>query len=438
MNEEELYQCYKQEVRNGQLPNFKSEEWMSLFSYLSIHEKEEEAFHVLENAMTAYPDYHPFAIIKVKLDLYDGFFDEALSILEGQLAGAPDNEVRALWIDYYFSLGDDAQAEELLEELLRDKPDYLESALEYLIPIFRDVDDESLRLTYAPYVQKAVELFPKNIVLLEEWRDELKAQKRLDEAIAISNRLIDLEPFSFDSWNELAYLYVQQERFEEAIDAFDFALTINEDKDRTVPTKIMKGYCLYMNGSYEKAIEVYKEFEGDQVSELHVRALLAHCQVHLQRYDEAMKMLKELISHDELESYALSINDYALCCLSKGDRQSAYLVLKEAVNKRPLDKGLLMMYSLVGIFNGMDQVNEIKKTFDRSMSLLSPTINDPTITSKCYKLLEIGKYYLEMGDKENARVYLDLVLRTRPDIPSLNELVTRVFEEEKDPVLLQI
>ena len=222
---------------------------MCLYTYLS-QQNDEDAFKVLERAIQEHPHHFPLLIQKVKLDLFDGFFDEAFALLSGELSDAPDGDVKPLWIDYYFSTGEDDHAKQLLDNLFKEQPDYLERTLEYIIPVFRDADDID-RIDYANYMQRAAEMFPQNHILLEEWRDELKEEARMEEAVKVCNQLIDLEPYSFDYWDDLARLYTVLRRYEQAIDAFDFALTINGSECQEVTqAKILKGYCLYMNGSY--------------------------------------------------------------------------------------------------------------------------------------------------------------------------------------------
>lgn len=428
----ELYKLYKQSHKTDISPLFDQEEWMCLYSYL-CDQNDEDAFPVLEHALKDYPHHHPFLLAKVKIDLYDGFFEEALSLLQNELADAPDYAVKQLWIDYYFSIGEDDTAKELLNDLFTHKPYYLESTLEYIIPILRDVEDQDTRLAYKTYIQQAAELFPNNRCLLEEWRDELKAESHMEEAVAVSNKLIDLEPYSFEYWEELGQLHALQGHYEQAIDAFDFALTINDNESQVTSVKILKGYCLYMNGSYEKAIEVYREFQGDEFKESNIKAFLAHCHIQMGHFEEAYSILIEIIQHDDdITFYSFTIHDFVMCCLALNKPEEAYLALKEAVNKRPLDEELLMLFSLAGIWDNQ-KANEIKDTLNRSMALLNPTISDPSITAKCYKLLEIGKSYLAMGDKENALVYFDLILRIRPGMEELKQLLCDIFKEEENP-----
>ena len=125
-----------------------------------------------------------------------------------------------------------------------------------------------------------------------------------------------------------------------------------------------------------------------------------------------------------------------ICCVALNKHEEAYQTLKEAVNKRPLDARLLLMFSLLGIWNE-NKIDEIKQILDRSMALLNPTVNDPSIIAKCYKLLEIGKSYLEAGDKENALVYFDLILRIHPEMEELKKPLEEIFKDEENPKMAQ-
>ena len=368
--EKRLYDSYKSAIKNKQTPCFSKEEWMTLFQYLN-RENKDDAFNVLDSAIEAYPDHRPFIITKAELALYDGLLDEAYDLLEIELADAPEGEVKHLWIDYYYSSGEDKKARQLLDDLFERKPKYMERTLEYIIPVLSDSLDEDSHKFYTPYIQNAAKLFPKNPLLLEEWEKELMIQKRYEEAIGVCNQLIDNDPYSFMYWNDLAHLHMMQGEYEQAIEALDFALTISAEKEQVNQTKVFKGYCLYMNGSYEQAIELYQELSDNGRTEWEVNSLIAHCHVQMQHFDEAYEILKELIKHDEQEAYAIAMHDFVICCMMKGKREEAYQALKVAVSKHPLDEGLLMVYSLFGIFD-KKKMPEIKNTIDRSITLLCP------------------------------------------------------------------
>ena len=75
-------------------------------------------------------------------------------------------------------------------------------------------------------------------------------------AIEYNNRLLDLDPYSFEGWVNIGKLYSMNKQYDKAIDAFDFALTINEND---VSALKMKALSLYLNDNAPEAIHVFEE-----------------------------------------------------------------------------------------------------------------------------------------------------------------------------------
>ena len=57
-------------------------------------------------------------------------------------------------------------------------------------------------------------------------------QQKNDEAIAIYNKLLDKDPYSHADWFDLARLLALRGKYDEAIEACDFALAIDEKQRR--------------------------------------------------------------------------------------------------------------------------------------------------------------------------------------------------------------
>ena len=49
-----------------------------------------------------------------------------------------------------------------------------------------------------------------------------------EKAIEYNNLLLDIDPYSYDGWVNIGKLYSMNEQHDKAVDAFDFALTVNE------------------------------------------------------------------------------------------------------------------------------------------------------------------------------------------------------------------
>ncbi len=136
------------------------------------------------------------------------------------------------------------------------------------------------------FVSRGLTLFPDNLILKNELCYILEAEGNVLQAIELCDELIDRNPFSYEYWFTLGRLQSMVGDYEKAIEAFDFALTCD---DSDMELKILKAYCLYMNESYERAIEEYQEIEGDEEVVRRIAPLMAECFMKLERYEEAYR-----------------------------------------------------------------------------------------------------------------------------------------------------
>ena len=153
--------------------------------------------------------------------------------------------------------------------------DYLEEVFEYISPILNDLD---MNKEARDFVDRGLALFPDNLILKNELCYILETEGDVPRAIELCNELIDKNPFSYEYWFTLGRLHSMVGDYEKAIEAFDFALTCD---DSDTELKILKAYCLYMNESYEKAIEEYQEIEGDEEVMRRISPLMAECYMKL-------------------------------------------------------------------------------------------------------------------------------------------------------------
>ncbi|MGI6879982.1 tetratricopeptide repeat protein [Bacteroides sp. KG121] len=81
---------------------------------------------------------------------------------------------------------------------------------------------------------------------------------KLDEAIACFNKLIDMNPYSASYWLGLARCYFEQQIFDKAIEACDYAIVID---DEFADAYAVKGHAFFQLGNEESAIENYTQAE---------------------------------------------------------------------------------------------------------------------------------------------------------------------------------
>jgi tetratricopeptide (TPR) repeat protein len=187
-------------------------------------------------------------------------------------------------------------------------------------------------------------------------REELcyvfEAKSQYDDAIQVCNQLIDKEPYSYDYWFTLGRLYSLVNAFEEAIEAFDFALTCDDSDDQL---KILKAYCLFMNENYEKAIEVYSDVSSEEeATDDKIKSLMAECYIKLEDFEQAYNLLKGIVYKSTSDSYVYI--SYIRCCVETDRGRDASQALIKAVDLFPKNVRILSLLALSYIESGREDL----------------------------------------------------------------------------------
>ena len=256
-------------------------------------------------------------------------------------------------------------------------------------------------------------IFPDNQLLKNELCFLLEAEGKIQEAIDICNELIDKNPYSNDYWFTLGRLYSMIPDYDKAIEAFDFALTC-DDSDPEL--KVLRGYCLYMNENYEKALEAYKEVI-DSESFYRVKPLMAECYVKLERFDEGYKLLKEILKQTDTEKDPSVYVNFIRCCLETEREKEATSMLNKTIKLFPDNVRILSLLALTYLEN--DHEEQALQITDYLFKAIDSAEEEGT-KEGCDSLLRAGQYLYLKGDIEKALLYYKKILQRNPDIPHMN------------------
>ena len=106
------------------------------------------------------------------------------------------------------------------------------------------------------YLKKAIKINPRNEVALNELSLCYDLTNKAEEAISFFLDYIDEFPYSYYAWFNLGLAYNRFGLFEKAIEAYDYAIVIN---DKFSSAYFNKANSLAQLEKYREAIEVYKE-----------------------------------------------------------------------------------------------------------------------------------------------------------------------------------
>ncbi|GHU75774.1 hypothetical protein FACS189414_0600 [Bacteroidia bacterium] len=398
----QLLQRYFKAIKVGSEPYFDADE---IDAILESFEQKDDFTHyeaILDLGLRLHPGNNDLRIRESKFYLYHEDYDQALHLVDS-IAETNNIDIDMIRLECYCMLeGQYPKAVAYLQQLIDDDCEYLEDIFEFLTPMLSDMEmiDEAKDL-----IDRGQRLFPDNMELKEELCYVLEAKNQYNEAILVCNELIDKEPYSYDYWFTLGRLYSLTNAFDEAIEAFDFALTCDDSDEQL---KILKAYCLFMNENYEKAIEVYGEIDTeDETTDDKIKSLMAECFIKLEDFEQAYHLLKDIVFKSSSDSYVYI--SYIRCCVETDRGKNASQALIKASDLFPKNVRILSLLALSYIESGRE---------DLALAITSKIINQ-----------------LSDGNEDNEQegeydTFFKKVLQINSHMPSLKPVPTEDLIKE--------
>ena len=176
-------------------------------------------------------------------------------------------------------------------------------------------------------LQRALALEPGNVVVLRRQAQLASALGRLDEALRLDRRVVEIDPLSSVSWHSLGFRAYSAGRFEEAVPASKKALELSPE--RPISHGLLGVITVFQGRSQDALAEIQKEPEAPW--RLYALAIAHHALKENKQADEA---LTELIARFQ-DDFAYQI---AAVYAFRGEADRAFEWLERAYAQR--DGGL--------------------------------------------------------------------------------------------------
>lgn len=326
-NISELIKRYEQAIESGKNIYFDADEFGDLAEYYDSQDEIDTAREIVNTGLSIHPGSSSLLIKKAKFAVYDGEYSFALKILE-KSSLEYDFDLFLLKIECYLQLDNYQKAYDLTAELLSkeedEEPENIFAELGFLY-VEADCFQEAVA-----YFQESLKYNLENIDVLSDLAYAYEMLGDFDSAIATTNKILDVEPYTYEAWVNLGKLFSLKEEFEKAIDAFDFALTINDSDNNVLK---LRAHCMSLAGRTEEAIDIFKELLLSDPEDVSIYFLLAECYQSLEMYDEALQCLSQYEASFAETAELLSKRAYIF--LQKGDFNAAYDIVLEGLVKYP-------------------------------------------------------------------------------------------------------
>ena len=303
----DLLSRYEQMLVTGKSMYFDADEYDDLAEYYDKLDDIETARGIVDTGLSIHPDNESLMLRFGKYLVYDAKYTTALHYLNSRFSSY-DFELYLLKIECLLHLDLYAEAYELTAEILNDEDTDLDVILSELGFLYAGAEyyDEAIL-----YFEKSLEYDPSNIEVLSDLAYAYEVKADFASAIIVCNQILDADPYSLDSWIMLGKLYSFEEDFEKAIDAFDFALALDETNMLVLK---LKAHCLLLSERSEEAVVMLKECISMSPDESLLYLSLSECYMSLEQYSD---VLKTLVAYEELvgetpESMAKKAHVYLL------------------------------------------------------------------------------------------------------------------------------
>ena len=415
---------------NGMDLYLDADEVLDLLDYLEVMNDFEFYDEILELGLNLHP-FHPDLIIKRACSLaQQDRYVEAMNLIKDMEDDVDNEDLEIVKMGCFCALDQYPKAREIMDLLIEQECDYLEGAFEDIAILLNDLEKypDSRDL-----LNTGLSIFPRNTVLRNELCYVLQSEGDTEAAIKLCNQLIDEDPYSSERWITLGRIYAMDNNYEKAIEALDFAIAANDDPEQEI--RILRAYCLYMNESYERAIEEYKAITADGDEELKARIypLLADCEIKLERFEDAYQRLGSIINSPYLEDGPAVIINYIRCCIETRHSTESLKVALKAIRMYPDNVQILSVMLLMLMGQGMTQ--ETIPYIQGIINLLKKKdgLTIPSDQAEEYdKLLYNGHNLYAEGDMSNAIHCFEKVLELNPKVLVAHIYLALAYLETND------
>ena len=280
---EELLRQYNDRKAGRSYSFLDEESFEKIINHFDQAEDLAQALEASEMAVEQFPYSSQLLIRKADILIASQKYQDALSILElAELLDSTDINLYILRTDAWLALDQQEKAVELLESALHHFEG--EERLELLFELADVYDDYEEFEKVFDCLKLILEQEPANEEALYKicfWTD---FTGRNEESIRIHQAILDELPYNELAWFNLAAAYQGLKLYEKAVDAYKFAITIDEKFDYAYRNM---GDAYIRMRKFREAIEVLEKVLELSRPEDVIYEAIGHCYDRLKNYGQA-------------------------------------------------------------------------------------------------------------------------------------------------------
>lgn len=383
-----LVERYEQYLSGGAPGYFDVDEMERIVEYYLAYGRTKDSMQAIELGKKLHPTSGVLDVKRAKIYLATGNTNKALRILSNLIENS-DIEIPFLKIEALAKLERFQEAFELAKELIAEGDDDVDILCVELAMVFMKENkiEIALELLEIGYAHN-----PKNIDLLFDMAFCQEQKMMLSDAIQTYKKILDIDSYTGEAWFNLGQVYFLLNQYENAIEAYDYSLVINE-KDTI--SLIQKGHCYFQLAQWQDAVEAYLEYEPTTSDKWRIWLFIAECYEKMENFSRALHYYK--LSYKEMDDNYEAIVGIVVCLLELELLQESLEYIHKAleIESETADTWIYMAEAKMGL-------GENKEALEAYHQAVSINPNQPDA------LLEMGNIYMDFADFKAALKYYEL------------------------------
>ena len=404
----------------------------NLFDYYLENNQLQLAEQILSVGLKQHPDAIPLQI-KLSIILSEqGFFDEAIEILDYQRKFEPFSPELLISLGWlYLKKGMDTTALSYFDESLLQAGNEEES---FLMDIGYNLNLEGCFELAIDYLLKGCTLYPENENMWFELAYAYERTEDDEKGIQAYLALLELNPFFDNAWYNLGILYNRTGQFANAVNAYEYSISITTDHSESF---FNMGNSFAHLEQFDKALDCYLEYASFGLDNSITFQYIGECLEQLGNITDAIRYYELVLDINPQFAEAWYGIGTSLMSIGKVDESINAFQRAVKINAKNADywfaygkasrelknfkssidcieKGLLIDPEEIWAWIELVQIHtEMDAQFDFIDFIDQALVKYPTVGAVSYMAAVI--YFRFAQDKDLALGYLKVGKRRQPD-----------------------
>lgn len=255
-----------------------------------------------------------------------------------------------------------------------------------------------------------IETYPEDRTILSYLKKGYIISNRLEEAIDVLKRLIDIEPFNGKHIEELAEIYLKLSLYKEVIEIAASAINVRDFNKAILYNYVAKAYIGLKD--YDKALVYLKSVIAKFPRDVELKKTLGSLYCELKKYEMAVDIYKnylEIAYSSEVQDIRVTLSnvylDYANHLFALGKTESVFLMYNKALEYNPTNTDIYVILA---------DLNFSIRNYQEAIRYYKMAIDIAPETPEYY--FKLGNLYYEIENVMEAKKYYLQALQIKPDL----------------------